>query len=214
MSVRRTGQVTYGRPKFLALPSMSPRRISVPGRTERFTPAERAFLRVAPVYARALEKYNAFYPVYARAAIAVYNKYNVPENIRFSGISHNRNAELEHHVLVKPMYNRNTPEKRRFIWVTKHLLKLVSDVRASEQVYKNTSNALRQEYGMPPHGFWSSKRNFSLENRIKNKSARVIQSQARRNLTIKGLSTFGRGMNARKFPQNLTQSIMRLSVQR
>jgi hypothetical protein len=211
---RRTFRNTSGRPKFLALPSMSPRRISVPVRTERFTPAERAFLRAIPPYVRSLEKYKAFYPVYVHAAVAVYNKYNVPANLRFNWISRVRNGQLERHVVTKQMYSHNTPEKRRFMWVTKHLDKLESDVRASEQVYRVSSRVLREQYGLSPHAFRSSNRNFNLENRIKYKSARVIENQISTHLKTKGLSTFARGMNARNFPQNLTEKIIRTSLNR
>ena len=203
-----------GRPKFLVFHDMSPRRISVPVRTEHLTPAERAFLRAVPPYVRSLEKYKAFYPVYAHAAVAVYNKYNLPKNNRFSGISRFRNGQLERHVVTKQMYSRNTPEKRRFIWVTKHLDKLESDVSKSLNPYRVSSHLLRVQYGLPPHPMWISNRNFNMENRIKYKSARVIKNQIHTHLKTKGLSTFARGMNARNFPQNMTEKIIRTSLNR
>ena len=211
---RRTFRNTSGRPKFLVFHDMSPRRISVPARTEHLTPAERAFLRAIPPYVRSLEKYKAFYPVYAHAAVAVYNKYNVPKNNRFNGISRFRNGQLERHVVTKQMYSSNTPEKRRFIWVTKHLDKLESDVSKSLNPYILSSRILREQYGLPPHSMWISSRNFNMENRIKYKSARVIKNQIHTHLKTKGLSTFARGMNARNFPQNMTEKIIRTSLNR
>lgn len=214
MSGRRTFRDIYGRPKFLVVPSMSIRKITVPQRTQHFTPAERAFARAIPIHAKAIEKYKAFLTIYRLAAKAVYDAYNIPMNVRSPFYIYG-NAQLERHLNTRRVYERNTPEKRRFKWIAKHLAKLESNLRASAHIYKTAARALRQEYHMAPYNFWNMNKNYTLEEEyFQNKAASVIQSQVRRKITTKSLKTFSREMNKRKFPQNLTEKIMRTSLNR
>jgi hypothetical protein len=142
------------------------------------------------------------------AAFALYDQYTMNRWSRpLARTPRGRNLALEGRV------GDTTLAEKAFRLAIKRQNKAWDRLSQARTEYMAIAYAIRNQYQMP-RGPIPEFINRQLENILKNKAARVIQSQARRKLAIKGLSTFARGMNARSFPQTLTEKIMRTSLNR
>jgi hypothetical protein len=184
-------------------------RIAIPQRSHYgLAQTEKAFRRAIDKVNRCLVEYDRAYRMYRMAAFALYDQYNMNIWSRpLARTPRGRNLALEGRV------GDTTLAEKAFRVAIKRQNTTWNRLYEARDEYIALARTLCNQYQMPG-GPIPEFINRQLENILKNKAARVIQSQARRKLTIKGLSTFARGMNTRNFPQTLTEKIMRTSLNR